>query len=74
MRGHKFSVGQRLYYKPAAFSPLQVLPGGQCKVVKLLFSDDSELLYRVQMEIELEERVVEERDLLDIGQDTGTST
>lgn len=59
---HRFGIGQRLYYKPHGAS-FQVLRGGPCKVVALLHSDDSELLYRVQPEIESNERVVEEGEL-----------
>jgi hypothetical protein len=63
MSKHKFHQGQTLYYKPADFAPLQVTPGGQCTVTRLLEGSEGECEYGIKLAFEPSERIVKESEL-----------
>jgi hypothetical protein len=67
MAGPKYAAGERLYYKPGDFAPLQASAGGQCIVIRPLHGIDGEPEYLIELADEPGERIVKERELTTIG-------
>ena len=61
MTGHKFAVGQTLFFSPSIFEP--ATRKGSYRVVSLLPSDGGHNQYRLKCEADGHERVVREGQL-----------
>ena len=61
LAGHKFEVGQTLFFSPSIFEPVK--PMGHYCVMRLLPADGGDPQYRLKSESDGHERVVREAQL-----------